>query len=340
MNKRPRVFSGMRPTGNLHLGHVLGALNNWVTMQDSYDCIYGIVDWHALTTEYENVGDISGNVIEVAIDWIAAGIDPERSTLIIQSLVPEHAELHLLFSMIIPLPWLERVPTYKEQQKQLQEKDLSTYGFLGYPLLQAADILVYKADAVPVGEDQLSHIELTREVARRFNYFYGDVFPEPQSVLTPVPRLPGTDGRKMSKSYNNSIMLSDSPKEVQAKIAKMMTDPARVRRFDPGTPEVCPVYTYHQVFSEKEILPEIERGCRTAGIGCTDCKKILGQSLQRFMGPIYDRRKNWENRKTEVQQILLEGSMKARGIAEETMAEVRQRMHIHYGRHGYPEFTQ
>ncbi len=327
-----RVFSGMRPTGKLHLGHVLGALNNWVEMQKTYQCIFGVVDWHALTTEYENVGDISGNVVEVAIDWLAAGIDPEKSTLIIQSLVPEHAELHLLFSMIIPMPWLERVPTYKEQQKQLQGKDLSTYGFLGYPLLQAADILVYRANAVPVGEDQLPHIELTREVARRFNFLYGEVFPEPQSVLTEVPNLPGTDGRKMSKSYNNSIMLCDSPGETGSKVLKMMTDPARVRRHDPGNPEVCPAFTYHRVFTEGEKLPEIEQGCRTAGIGCTDCKKILVQSMQRFMEPIYGRRQSWEGRRSEVLDLLVEGSRKARALAEETMAEVRQKMHIHYGR--------
>lgn len=332
MNKKLRVFSGMRPTGKLHLGHVLGALQNWVPMQDEYQCIFGIVDWHALTTEYENVGDIAENVIDVAVDWLAYGIDPEKSTLMIQSLVPEHAELHLLFSMLIPIPWLERVPTYKEQQKQLQGKDLSTYGFLGYPLLQAADILVYKSDAVPVGEDQLSHIELTREVARRFNFFFGDVFPEPQSVLTPVPRLPGLDGRKMSKSYGNSIMLCDSPQEVKAKILKMITDPARVRRHDPGNPDICPVYTYHQIFSPKEQLGELAEGCRHAGIGCTDCKKVLLQSLAIFLTPIYERRKEWDTKRDQVLEILREGSRKAQQTAAGTMLEVQQKMHIHYGR--------
>src|SRR5690606_26417893 len=227
------VFSGMRPTGRLHLGHLVGALNNWISMQDEYECIYGIVDWHALTSEYQNVDIINESVTEIAIDWLAVGLDPDRAILMIQSLVPQHAELHLLFSMITPVPWLERVPTYKEQIGQLKDKDLSTYGFLGYPLLQAADILVYKADEVPVGEDQVSHIELCREVARRFNHLYGPVFPEPQAKLTPTPRLPGTDGRKMSKSYRNEIQLSEDPASIRKKIMTMVTDPARVRRRDP-----------------------------------------------------------------------------------------------------------
>lgn len=323
----------MRPTGKLHLGHVIGALNNWVRMQDEYECIYGIVDWHALTTEYEDISEIAANVTEVALDWLAAGLDPERSTLMIQSLVPEHAELHLLFSMFVPIPWLERVPTYKEQQQQLQGKDLSTYGFLGYPLLQAADILIYKADLVPVGEDQISHIELTREVARRFNNLYGEVFPEPQAKLTPVPKLPGTDGRKMSKSYNNSIMLSDSPEEVKRKVSQMITDPARVRRIDPGNPDVCSVFTYHKVFTDPARIPEIDAGCRTAGIGCTDCKGWLAQSLLGFMEPIYENRQKWASHQGDVFEVLLAGSQRARAMAQQTMHEVRERMGIAYGRH-------
>lgn len=327
-----RVFSGMRPTGKLHLGHVIGALNNWVRMQNEYECIYGIVDWHALTTEYENVGDISDNVVEIGLDWLAAGLDPERSTLMIQSLVPEHAELHLLFSMFVPIPWLERVPTYKEQQQQLQGKDLSTYGFLGYPLLQSADIMIYKADFVPVGEDQLSHIELTREVARRFNHLYGEVFPEPQAKLTPVPKLPGTDGRKMSKSYNNSIMLADSPEEVRKKVMQMMTDPARMRRSDPGNPDICPVFTYHKIFSDPTLIPEVDVGCRTAGIGCTDCKRWLAESLLRFMEPIYESRQKWQANRRSVYEVLWTGSERARATARQTMAEVREKMGIAYGR--------
>src|SRR3984885_4877933 len=251
---RPRVLSGMRPTGKLHLGNYMGALANWVKLQDNYECYFFIADWHALTTDYADPSRLKLNTLDVALDWLAAGLDPERSTIFIQSHVPQHAELHLLFSMITPLGWLERVPTYKEQQENITEKDLNTYGFLGYPVLQAADILIYKGDFVPVGEDQVPHVELTREVARRFNMFYTKkngiaVFPEPQPLLTPTPKLPGTDGRKMSKSYGNAIMLTDPEPVVRQKLKTMVTDPARVRRTDPGNPDVCPVGDLHKIFS-------------------------------------------------------------------------------------------
>jgi len=325
-----RVFSGMRPTGRLHLGHLVGALDNWVKMQDTHDCVFGIVDWHALTSEYTDVEKVNRNVLEIAIDWFAAGLDPERSLVMIQSLVPQHAELHLLFSMIIPVPWLERVPTYKEQQQQLKEKDLSTYGFLGYPLLQAADILVYKADTVPVGEDQVSHIELCREVARRFNSFYTPVFPEPQARLTKSPKLPGIDGRKMSKSYGNEIQLSEDPKSVRQKILTMMTDPARMRRTDPGNPDLCPVFDLHKVFTDADGQAWAAEGCRTAGIGCIDCKKRLLQALIPVIEPLHEKRVQLERNVGAVKETLFEGSRKARVVAEQTMDEVRQAMRIKY----------
>ncbi|HLV01536.1 MAG TPA: tryptophan--tRNA ligase [Acidobacteriota bacterium] len=328
---KKRVFSGMRPTGRLHLGHLVGALNNWISMQDEYECIYGIVDWHALTSEYQNVDIINESVTEIAIDWLAVGLDPDRAILMIQSLVPQHAELHLLFSMITPVPWLERVPTYKEQIGQLKDKDLSTYGFLGYPLLQAADILVYKADEVPVGEDQVSHIELCREVARRFNHLYGPVFPEPQAKLTPTPRLPGTDGRKMSKSYRNEIQLSEDPASIRKKIMTMVTDPARVRRRDPGNPDICPVFDHHRVFTTSEGQQWAAEGCRTAGIGCTDCKNLLLEQMLPVIEPIHEKRIELERDRKGVIDILVEGSRRARRLASETLREVRQAMKIEYG---------
>ncbi len=327
---KERIFSGMRPTGRLHLGHMVGALENWVKLQDRFQCIYGIVDWHALTSEYRSVDGIGDHVIEIAIDWLAAGIDPEKSILMVQSLVPEHAELHLLLSMIVPLPWLERVPTYKEQIQQLREKDLFTYGFLGYPLLQAADILVYKAQRVPVGEDQVSHIELCREVARRFNHFYGPVFPEPQAQLTVSPRLPGTDGRKMSKSYGNEIRLSEDPKEIHHKVMTMVTDPARVRRSDPGDPAKCPVFDHHRVFTDLEGQRWAAEGCRTAGIGCTDCKKRLLKHMIEVVEPLHEKRVALEKNRSQVKEILVKGSGRARSLAQETLAEVRQAMKIQY----------
>jgi tryptophanyl-tRNA synthetase len=320
----------MRPTGPLHLGHLTGALDNWVKLQDSHDCYFCVVDWHALTTDYADPGNVRENILEVATDWLAAGLDPARSTLFIQSQVPEHAELHLLLSMVTPLPWLERVPSYKEQQQQLGEKDLSTYGFLGYPLLQSADILIYKADAVPVGEDQAPHIELAREVARRFNHLYTPVFPEPQTVLTATPRVPGTDGRKMSKSYRNAVYLKDPPESVRAKLKPMVTDPARVRRTDPGTPEICPVYDLHKAFSPPDTQAWAAEGCRTAGIGCLDCKGALIDHLLHRREGIHARRPEYAARPDTVWDILVEGSRRARAVARATMDEVRAAMKIRY----------
>ncbi len=325
---KPRILSGMRPTGQLHLGHLVGALDNWVPLQDQYDCFYCIVDWHALTTHYDDTHEIQGYILDNAIDWLAAGLDPKRSAIFIQSGVVEHAELHLLLSMIAPLGWLERVPTYKEQMEQITGHDLHTYGFLGYPLLQAADILIYKAAAVPVGEDQVAHIELTREIARRFNHFYGPVLKEPQALLTKVPRLPGTDGRKMSKSYNNAIALGDRPEKIKETIKTMVTDPARVRRHDPGNPDVCPVGDYHKVFSGPETLAWVDQGCRSAGIGCIECKMKLFDNLQKRLEPISARRQELESHKDDVSDILQEGARKAKAAAGETMAEVRKAMRI------------
>jgi tryptophanyl-tRNA synthetase len=327
---RPRILSGMRPTGPLHLGHLTGALDNWRRLQDTYDCSFVVVDWHALTTDYANPAEIRQNILEVTIDWLAAGLDPERSTLFIQSLVPEHAELHLLLSMVTPVSWLERVPSYKEQQHEIQDKDLSTYGFLGYPLLQSADIMIYKADAVPVGEDQAPHIELTREIVRRFNHLYGGVFPEPKTLLTDTPRIPGTDGRKMSKSYGNAVYLKDAPEVVREKIKPMVTDPARKRRTDPGTPEICPVFDLHRAFSPPDSQAWAAEGCRTAGIGCLDCKGRLIDHLLHRLEEIHERRPRFASRPDDVWDILKEGSKRARETARATMEEVRSAMKIQY----------
>jgi tryptophanyl-tRNA synthetase len=326
--KTPRILSGMRPTGKLHLGHLVGALENWVRLQNEYECFYCVVDWHALTTHYDDTSRIREYIVDNAIDWLAAGLDPQRSTLFIQSHVMEHAELHLLFSMIVPLPWLERVPTYKEQMSEIKDHDLNTYGFLGYPLLQSADILIYKANAVPVGADQVAHIELTREIARRFNHFYDEVFPEPQTLLTEVPKLPGTDGRKMSKSYGNTIALSEHPDALKEIVRNMVTDPARIRRTDPGNPDICPVGDYHDVFSDKKRVAEVDQGCRSAGIGCVECKMWLFDSLQKRLGPMYERRKDLESHPNDVLDILNEGSRKAKAVAAETMSDVRKAMKI------------
>jgi tryptophanyl-tRNA synthetase len=320
----------MRPTGALHLGNLMGALENWVRLQDSYDCFFTIVDWHSLTTDYADPGAIRENVLEVAIDWLAAGLDPARSTLFIQSLVPEHAELHLLLSMIVPLSWLERVPTYKEQQQQLGEKDLSTYGFLGYPLLQTADIVIYKADAVPVGEDQVPHVELSREIVRRFNNLYGPVFPEPKTLLTEAKRIPGTDGRKMSKSYGNAIYLKDTPEEVRQKLRPMLTDPARKRRSDPGNPEICPVFDLHKAFSPQATQEWAALGCRSAGIGCLDCKGRLTDHMLEALSGIHARRPEFASRPDMVWDILHEGSRRAREVAASTMDEVRGALKLRY----------
>src|SRR5271170_1111663 len=325
-NLRKRVLSGMRSTGKLHLGNYVGALDNWVRMQDEYECFFCVVDWHALTTDYADTSQVKQNSVEVALDWLAAGLDPEKCVMFIQSHVPVHAELHLLLSMITPLGWLERVPTYKEQRENIKEKDLGTYGFLGYPVLQAADILMYKADVVPVGEDQVAHVELTREVARRFDGFYGEVFPEPKSLLTPAPKLPGTDGRKMSKSYGNTVLLTDPEPVVRQKLKTMVTDPARVRRSEPGNPDVCPVGDLHKIFSDRATMDKVNAGCRSAGIGCIECKGWAADALVRLLNPMQERRKKFEENPRLAWDILEGGSERARKVAGVTMEGVRDAM--------------
>ena len=334
---RPRVLSGMRPTGKLHLGNYMGALANWVKLQDAYDCYFFIADWHALTTDYADTSNVLENTREVILDFLGAGLDPARSVLFVQSHVPQHAELHLLLSMITSLGWLERVPSYKEQQENLVGKDLTTYGFLGYPLLQSADILIYQPKFVPVGQDQVAHVELTREVARRFNQFYKldgqEVLPEPRELLTPSPKLPGTDGRKMSKSYGNTIQLADPEPEVRKKLKTMVTDPARVRRSDPGDPDKCPVGDLHKVFSSPETLGKVYEGCRTAGIGCIECKGWAADALVQVLLPIQERRAGFSD--SDVENILEDGNARARQRAEKTMVEVRAAMKLApHPRHG------
>ena len=326
--KLPRILSGMRPTGKLHLGNLVGALANWVRLQDEYESFHFVADWHMLTTDYADTSAVRENTWEIIADWLAAGLDPKKATFFVQSRLPEHAELHLLFSMITPLGWLERVPTYKEQLENITDRDIHTYGFLGYPLLQSADILMYKADAVPVGEDQVPHVELTREVARRFNQFYGPVFPEPKALLTPSPRLPGTDGRKMSKSYNNAIFLTDTPETVSKKLATMITDPARKRRSDPGNPDVCPVFDLHKIFSKQETIDRVNHECRTAEIGCIDCKKLVAGRVNETLAPIQQRRRPYEEKPQLVWDVLDEGTGWARKVAQATMAEVRAAMKL------------
>ena len=352
-DQRKRVVSGMRSTGKLHLGNFVGALQNWVLMQDQYECFFFVADWHALTTDYADTSRIKENSLDVLLDWLAAGLDPERSPLFIQSHVPQHAELHLLFSMITPLGWLERVPTYKEQQENITGRDLSTYGFLGYPLLQAADILIYKGNFVPVGEDQVPHVELTREIARRFNGFYGrvkhvaspaltglpasawgGVFPHPEALKTNTPKLPGTDGRKMSKSYGNTILLTDPEPIVRQKLKIMVTDPARVRRTDPGNPDVCPVGDLHKIFSSPDTIAKVDVGCRSAGIGCIECKSWAADALVRILNPMQERRKKYEDNPRLAWDILEAGSERARKVASATMGEVREAMGMSWNVHG------
>lgn len=395
-----RVLSGMRPTGQLHLGHYHGVLKNWLKLQNEYECFFSIVDWHALTTDYDDPGKIAENVWEMVIDWLAVGIDPGSAKLFIQSKVPEHAELHLLLSMFTPLSWLERVPTYKDQQEKLNNKDLTTYGFLGYPLLQTSDIIMYKANYVPVGEDQVSHVEMSREIARRFNYLYGRepgfeekaeaaankmgkknkklykqlltsyqekgdtesfekaraliesqqnisigdrerligyiegggrmIFPEPQVLLTPASKMLGLDGQKMSKSYGNTITLRENPASVEDKIRTMPTDPARVRRSDPGDPGKCPVWSLHQVYSDDDVTKWVNEGCRSASIGCLDCKKPVIDAVLKEQQPIRERAKEFQEDPEMVRSIINEGSEAAREVARETMDEVRQVMGISY----------
>jgi tryptophanyl-tRNA synthetase len=317
----------MRPTGQLHLGNYLGALENWVKLQDQFECFYFVANWHVLTTNPGGTAEVPGDTVEMGADWLGAGLDPERSTLFIQSLVPEHAELHLLFSMATPVGWLERVPTYKEMVEQLGLESPS-YGLLGYPLLQAADILMYKAQWVPVGADQVPHIELTREVARRFNNTWTPVFPEPQARLTQIPKVPGTDGRKMSKSYGNAIYLSDTSAEITAKIKPMVTDPARKRRSDPGNPDVCPVFDLHRIFTPDGPRAGVAQGCRTAGIGCLDCKAVLLEHMLPPLAEIRERRQRFVDKPAEIVEILREGSKRARAHAIDTMNQVRDAIHL------------
>ena len=322
MKGRERVLSGMRPTGRLHLGNYLGALDNWVRLQADYECFYFVADWHALTTEVPEKGEIQQNMIEMTADWLGAGLDPERSTLFVQSLVPEHAELHLLFSMITPVSWLERVPTYKEMVEQLGLESPS-YGLLGYPLLQSADILMYRTRWVPVGVDQVPHVELTREVARRFNHLFGPVFVEPEAKLTAIPKVPGTDGRKMSKSYGNAIYLADPPEVTIPKVKTMVTDPARKRRRDPGNPDVCPVFDLHRIFTPEAPRAEVAQGCRTAAIGCLDCKGVLLERLVPPLDQIRERRTRFVEAPGRIREILHAGSARARGRARETLAAAK-----------------
>jgi len=328
MQNKKRVLSGMRPTGPLHLGNLLGALANWVKMQDTYDCFFFIADWHALTSDYEKPDNISNYTREMMLDWLSAGLTPEKSTLFVQSLVKETSELYLLLSMITPVPWLERNPTYKDQIVQLSNKDLSTFGFLGYPVLQAADIIMYKANGVPVGIDQVPHVEITREIARRFNYLYGDVFPEPDAILTETPKILGADRRKMSKSYNNAIYLSDSPEQTSARVAQMITDPQRARRSDPGDPDVCNVFSFHKIYTDPQSVAEINTQCRSAQIGCVECKKIMAKNLVAALDPVRDKRRYYESRPELVEEIIREGSHRARTIARQTMDEVRSAIKI------------
>jgi len=400
VSSHQRVLSGMRPTGRLHLGHYHGVLKNWIKLQHEYDCLFFVADWHALTTSYEDTQGINASVWEMAVDWLAAGVNPSSAKIFIQSRVPEHAELHLLLSMITPLGWLERVPTYKDQQEKLKEKDLATYGFLGYPLLQSADILIYRAGLVPVGEDQVAHVEITREVARRFNHIYGrepdfeeraeaaakkmgkknaklyhdlrkryteqgdhaalatgralleaqqnitladrerlfgyldgagrTILPEPQALLTPASKMPGLDGQKMSKSYNNTIALRDDPRQVEQKLRTMPTDPARVRRTDPGDPAKCPVWQLHQVYSDDDVKAWVMDGCTTAGIGCLDCKQPVIDAVLNELRPIQERIVEFGEDPGRVRTILAEGSEAARSMARATLEEVRQAMGLSY----------
>lgn len=332
MVQRKRILSGMRPTGRLHLGNLHGALENWIQLQNQYDCYFFVADWHALTTDYASPEKIYENTWDMILDWLSAGLDPKLCTMFIQSYIKEHAELYLLLGMITPLPWLERNPTYKEQQQQISQKDLATYGFLGYPVLQAADIIIYRADGVPVGKDQLPHVELTREIARRFNFMYNtEVFPIPDGLLTDAPVLPGLDGRKMSKSYGNCIFITDSEKDIAEKISKMMTDPQRIRRNDPGDPEVSPVFVYHKLYSSPAEIEQVAEGCRTAGIGCVECKKILIRNVVSKLAPIRERRLELEGNKDMVKEIIADGNERARQVAVSTIELVRKVMGIQNG---------
>ncbi|MCA9484519.1 MAG: tryptophan--tRNA ligase [Nitrospina sp.] len=324
---KQRILSGMQPSGLLHLGNYFGALKNWVELQDDFECFYFIADWHSLTTHYEDPSKIRDYSFNVAVDWLAAGLDPEKSTLFIQSHIPEHAELFLFLSMIVPVPWLERNPTYKEKQDEIKNVDMSSLGFLGYPVLQTADIVLYKAHCVPVGVDQEPHLEISREIVRRFNGIYKkEVFIEPKAKISQTPKLNGLDGRKMSKSYNNAIFLADDEKTLEKKIKSMLTDPQRARRDDPGDPDVCNLFPLHKLYSTPEMQAEVREGCVTAGIGCGDCKKMLNASMLRGMGPHMERRREFAAKPKEVMDILFEGTEKARKVAKETMREAQEAM--------------
>ena len=331
-SSKPRVVSGMRPTGRLHIGHLVGALSNWVTLQEQYDCFYFVADWHALTSEFANTAPLTGYAFDNVADWIGAGLDPDRSTFFVQSLVPEHAELYLLLSMVVPVPWLERVPTYKEQQEALKDKDLSSIGFLSYPLLQTADVAIYDANFVPVGEDQVAHLELAREVVRRFNNFYGDALVEPQPLLTKFARLPGLDGdKKMSKSLGNTIHLSDSAEDVKKKVMRMYTDPKRIRADIPGTVEGNPVFTYHDAFNPNQAeVDDLKARYRAGKVGDVEVKTKLANALNTHLDPIRERRQAVLAKPERLKEILFEGSKRARVVAEQTMGRVRDAMRIVY----------
>ncbi len=329
-DSRERIVSGMRPTGPLHLGHYFGVLANWLTLQETHDCYFFVADWHALTSEYANPRRLKQFVPELVKDWVAAGLDPERCVIFQQSQVKAHAELHLLLSMITPLGWLERNPTYKELKQELVQKDLNTYGFLGYPVLQAADILIYLPEAVPVGQDQLPHLELTREIARRFNHLNGAYFPEPKSLLTSEPKLPGLDGRKMSKSYGNAVHLDDSLDDIKPKIMSMLTDPQRMRKTDAGDPDVCNLFPYHKLMTDADKQQGIREGCTAATWGCVDCKKLLLESIERFLGPLMERRRDLDQNPDKVWAILERGNAKAKAKADETVHAVRELLNFNF----------
>jgi len=323
-----RILSGMRPTGKLHLGHLVGALDNWIKLQDEYHCFFMVADWHALMSEYEDPSLMKANILDNVIDWLSCGIDPDKSVIFVQSELSQHLELAFILGLITPLGLLERCPTYKEQLREVTNRDLSTYGFLGYPVLQAADILLYLADAVPVGEDQLPHLELTRQIARKFNHLYKkEFFPEPKALLTKNTRLLGLDGRKMSKSYNNYIALSEAPEEIRKKIANMITDPKRIRLSDPGHPDKCNVHSYYAVFFPDKVKV-IDEGCRKAKIGCTECKKNLAEKIITLLAPLQEKRRQLSSNKKYVQDILSAGNLKAGAAAAKTMAAVRELLKI------------
>jgi tryptophanyl-tRNA synthetase len=328
MGQKKRILSGMRPTGKLHMGNLLGALANWVKLQDEYECFYFIADWHALTSDYEDTTRVHEYTREIIIDWLSAGLTPEKSTLFVQSQIKEHAELFLILGMITPVPWLERNPTYKEQIDQISNKDLSNFGFLGYPILQAADIIMYKPYGVPVGVDQAPHVEITREIARRFNHFYGNVFPVPELVLTETPKILGIDRRKMSKSYDNAIFLAEPPEQIIKKVSRMITDPQRARRADPGNPDVCNVFDFHRLYTDASDVKEIDRDCRQAKIGCVECKKKMAQNLSNALEPIREKRAYYEAHPDLVEEIIVDGCDRARKTARVTMESVRDAIKI------------